>query len=261
MRRVKMIATACVAAATVALGISATAQDLNPLEKTYLTFSGPVEMPGVTLQAGTYVFKLADTPGRNVVQVFSQDEKDVMGQWLFVQHERPDVTGETVVTFRETREGATPAVQYWYYPGEKIGKEFIYPKDQAERIAARTGATVLTEDGRVTAEAQASARPAEPVAEASAAAQPSAAAGSLAGNRQPAPEPSAEVGVVQGGGLPAEPRAEQAVGTSGRADAQAQPEAQTAQSELPRTASPLVLNGLLGLLSLAGAAGIRFFRS
>ena len=251
MRRVKMIATACVTAAVVALGISATAQDLNPLEKTYLTFSGPVEMPGVTLQAGTYVFKLADTPGRNVVQVFSQDEKDVMGQWLFVQHERPDVTGETVVTFRETREGATPAVQYWYYPGEKIGKEFIYPKDQALRIAARTGATVLSEDGGVTApgDVQASAQPApQPVAE-----------------PQPEPTPRAQA-VVQGGGLPEEPRAEtQAVGTSGRADAdasaQAQPETRTAQAELPRTASPLALNGLLGLLSLAGAAGIRFFRS
>ncbi len=49
--------------------------------------------------------------------------------------------------FKETREGATPAVQFWYFPGEKIGKEFIYPKDQAERIAARTGTQVRTEEG------------------------------------------------------------------------------------------------------------------
>ena len=61
------------------------------------------------------------------------------------------MTGDTVVTFRETNAASTPAVQYWYYPGEKIGKEFIYPKDQAQRIAARTGATVKTEDGPVTA--------------------------------------------------------------------------------------------------------------
>ena len=44
------------------------------------------------------------------------------------------------------------------------------------------------------------------------------------------------------------------VGTSGQA------EGQIARNELPRTASPLALSGLLGLLSLAGAAGIRAFR-
>ena len=51
--------------------------------------------------------------------------------------------------FKETREGTTPAVQYWYFPGERIGKEFLYPKDQAQRIAARTGVDVRTEDGVV----------------------------------------------------------------------------------------------------------------
>ena len=110
----------------------------------------------MTLPAGTYMFKLADTPSRNVVQVLSQDEKEILGQWLFVQAERTDVTGETVIIFKETREGTTPAVQYWYYPGEKIGKEFIYPKDQATRSAARTGATVLTEGGPISANSTAS---------------------------------------------------------------------------------------------------------
>ena len=73
----------------------------------------------------------------NVVQVLDEGEKNMIGQWTFVQADRPRVTEENVVMFKETREGSTPAVQYWYFPGEKIGKEFIYPKDQAERIAAR----------------------------------------------------------------------------------------------------------------------------
>ena len=34
-------------------------------------------------------------------------------------------------------------MHYWYYPGETIGKEFVYPKDQAVKIAARTHETVL----------------------------------------------------------------------------------------------------------------------
>lgn len=152
MKRVISIATACVMAVLVTMTISVTAQDFNWREKTFITFSGPVELPGLRLEGGTYVFQLADTPLRNIVQ--AQDEKDILGQWLFIQAERPEVSGETVVTFRETTAGATPAVQFWYYPGEKIGKEFVYPKDQAMRMAARTGATVQSVDGAITADAE-----------------------------------------------------------------------------------------------------------
>ena len=138
MKRVKLIATALALTALAVLTSGVAAQETNTSERTFLTFSGAVEMPGVTLQPGTYVFKLADTPTRNVVQVWDRDEKNMIGHWLFVQAERPRVSDETVVMFKETREGTTPAVQYWYFPGERIGKEFLYPKDQAQRIAART---------------------------------------------------------------------------------------------------------------------------
>jgi hypothetical protein len=279
MKRIMTIATASVAALLVAFTIGVAAQDFNPQEKTFMTFSGPVEMPGVTLQAGTYVFRLADTPSRNVVQVLSQDEKNVLGQWLFVQAERPQVTGDTVVTFKETREGTTPAVQYWYYPGEKIGKEFIYPKDQALKIAQRTGATVKTDDGDVSASATASA---------SVPAESTAVESSASASVDNAPGPGAnDQNVVNGSGVPAEttiaesqnaepaPAAtsgissdSRAVGTSGRdeqaaADANAnypRQESTTARNELPRTASPLPLSGLLGLFSLFGAATVRRFR-
>jgi hypothetical protein len=285
MTRVKIIATAVALVVLAVLAGRAAAQQVNTNERTFLTFSTAVEMPGVTLQPGTYVFKLADTPSRNVVQVWDEGEKNMVGHWTFVQAERPRVTEDTVVMFRETRDGATPAVQYWYFPGEKVGKEFIYPKDQAERIAARTGARVRTEDGVVEAGAVAAARaeaPApEPAAdaalrEAPSAAQPTAAAGSLAGNRQPAaepepapaPEPAAvaeapapapapapdpvaveEERIAADATLPAAESQTRAVGTSGQEPA-----------ELPATASPLALSGLLGLLSLAGAASIRLLR-
>lgn len=233
MKRVMTLATAGVAALLVAFTIGVAAQDFNPQEKTFLTFSAPVELPGMTLQAGTYVFRLADTPGRNVVQVLSRDEKDILGQWLFVQAQRPEVTGETVITFKETREGTTPAVQYWYYPGEKIGKEFIYPKEQALKIAQRTGATVKTEGGD-TSVVNGSGLPPEAPAETTV-----AEAQVTTTEPEPAPAPAATSGTSA--------QSEQPVGTSGRA-------------ELPRTASPLPLSGLLGLFSLMGAAGLRRFR-
>jgi hypothetical protein len=263
MKRVTNIFAACAAAVVLTLGISVGAQDFNSQERTFMTFSGPIEMPGLRLEAGTYVFRLADTAGRNVVQVLSQDEKQMLGQWLFVQAERPEVSGETVVTFKETTPGATPAVQYWYYPGEKIGKEFVYPKDQALRISARTGATVQSTDGEISANSQVTAIDAD----ASATAE--------------TPAASADAGIVQGDGLPAELRQETqvqaqadaaadntAVGTSGvaaeanvNAGAGVQQESTTARADtLPATASPLAFSGLLGLLSLVGAAGVRFFR-
>jgi hypothetical protein len=289
MKRVKLIATVLVLTVLAVLAGRVAAQETNTSERTFLTFSSAVEMPGVTLQPGTYVFKLADTPSRNVVQVWDQDEKNMVGQWLFVQAERPEVTGETVVMFRETREGTTPAVQFWYFPGERIGKEFVYPKDQAERIAARTGADVRIEGGVVEgagvagiqAESSTTASAETTRQNAPASAQPSAAAGSLAGNRGVAgadadvdidADVDADVdvdrsaaGVAAGAAVSTQDNQAAAdvdvdanrgaVGTSGQA------QGQVAQAdELPRTASPLALTGLLGLLSLAGAAGIRFIR-
>jgi hypothetical protein len=274
MKRVTSIAAACMAAMILAVGANVGAQDFNTQERTFLTFSNSVELPGMTLPAGTYTFRLADTQSRNVVQVLSQDEKQIHGQFLFVPAERMEVTGETVITFRETREGTTPAVQYWYYPGEKIGKEFIYPKDQAMAIATRTGATVMTEEGPLSANSTASSTDArgqvtewqreQTTASSSDAAVPGASgvaqtaqAGVAAS--QPEPEPAATVAAAQPEPTPAvDDTAARPVGTSGAQDDRR--ESVEARAELPRTASPLALSGLIGLLSLAGALGLRSFR-
>lgn len=149
MKRVKLIAAAC-AMAMAAVFTNVAAQDFNQSERTFLTFSGAVELPGVTLQPGTYLFRLADSQSnRHIVQVLSQDESQMHATILAVPAERLEVTGENVVTFRETAEGGTPAVQYWYYPGDRIGHEFVYPREQATAIAQRTGQNVLTADGDV----------------------------------------------------------------------------------------------------------------
>jgi hypothetical protein len=283
MKRVTAIATATVLALLVALTLNVAAQQPDTRDRTIMTFSSAVELPGTRLEPGTYVFRLADTASRNVIQVLDESEKEMLGQWLFVSAERPEVTGDTVVTFRETSAASTPAVQYWYYPGEKIGKEFIYPKDQAMRIAQRTGATVQTEEGPVTATGQAevAVAPAEtPSASTSAEASVSADSGIVEGAGVPEQQTTA-VGISGSGRQETE-----VAGTSGRnetevsgtsgsggqvaSDTGVRQESTIAQadttadsgavSELPATASPLALSGLLALLSLAGAAGIRSFR-
>lgn len=260
MKRVKLIATACVMAMLGVLTLNVMAQDFNANERTFLTFSSAVELPGATLQPGTYLFKLADSPSnRHIVQVFSQDEKQVHATILAVPAERLEVSGETVVTFRETGEGATPAVQYWYYPGDRIGHEFVYPKDQAMRIAKRTGQNVLSMEGDVASSGTtvSSTGPDGQVTEWKREDAPRAAEDrSSAVSATPKPDeetvaPSKETRNPETESPPAEPsasasmRARSTVGTSGQA------------SELPRTASPLPLSALIGLLSLGGAMALR----
>jgi hypothetical protein len=109
-----------------------------------LTFSGPVQIPGATLPAGSYVFKLADIPGnRHVVQVFDKDEKKVFTTVLAVPNQRMDPTDKPIVLFSERASGSPQAVKVWYYPGDRIGNEFVYPKSQAMRIARESHTRVL----------------------------------------------------------------------------------------------------------------------
>ena len=98
-------------------------------QKTIFTFSGPVEVPGLVLQAGTYVFKLEDSESdRNVVQVLSKDEKHLYGTFLSVPDERRSPAGKPSITFEENATGAPEAVKEWFFPGENYGHEFVYPK-------------------------------------------------------------------------------------------------------------------------------------
>src|SRR6478735_3922658 len=140
MRLLKAIS--CAAALTVLLAPGARADVWN--KKTILTFSGPVQIPGVTLPAGSYVFKLADIPGnRHVVQVFDKDEKKIYTTILAIPNDRIEPSDKPLVLFSERASGSPQAVKVWYYPGERTGNEFVYPKSQAMRIAKETHTRVL----------------------------------------------------------------------------------------------------------------------
>jgi len=137
-----MKALCCAAVLTMALAPSARADEWN--KKTILTFSGPVQIPGATLPAGSYVFKLADIPGnRHVVQVFSKDEKKIYTTMLAIPNERLEPTDDPVVLFSERASGSPQAIKVWFYPGNRVGNEFVYPKSQAMRIARETHQSVL----------------------------------------------------------------------------------------------------------------------
>src|SRR3954468_24971227 len=140
MRFVK--ALCCAAALTAVMAPGARADEWN--KKTILTFSGPVQIPGATLPAGSYVFKLADIPGnRHVVQVFDKDEKKIFTTLLSVPNQRLEPSDKPVILFSERATGSPQAVKVWYYPGDTIGDEFVYPKTQAIRSAKEPHSKVL----------------------------------------------------------------------------------------------------------------------
>jgi hypothetical protein len=265
MRFVRAIC--CTAALTAFLAPGVRADEFN--KKTILTFSGPVQIPGATLAPGTYVFKLADlASNRHVVQVFDKDEKKIYATILAIPDQKLEPSDEPVVLFAERPAGTPQAVKAWFYPGETIGNEFVYPKDQAMKIAKashtsvlsmeETPATTTDEQRRKSMKSASVTR----IDESGAAAQQTTTAApatststststtTTAGATTTAP--SADARLKNSSGNVPVTAAEQPVGTSGQADRPAR---------LPRTASNMALFELFSALTIAGGFGIRRLRA
>lgn len=190
-------------------------------QKIIFTFSGPVEVPGKVLDAGTYVFKVMDVVGdRDVVQVSNKRGDKVYGTFLTIpdyslkRHLRP--TGKTVITFHERAAGAPEAVKAWFYPGDSYGHEFVYPKAKAVELAKVNNTPVPSVPDEVAADTTA-------IKQAPLKAEKST---------------GEEVEVTEVFETP--------------------PPAATLPKKLPKTASELQLIGLFGLLSLGTAVSLRF---
>jgi hypothetical protein len=135
-------ALCCAVAITACFAAGVRADEYN--KQTFLTFSGPVQLPGVTLAAGTYMFKLADPEfERRAIQVWDKDGTKLYTTLLTIPDQRMKVTDQPVVMFNERPSGEAQAIRSWFYPDESYGFEFIYPKRQAEKIARENHSSVL----------------------------------------------------------------------------------------------------------------------
>lgn len=114
-------------------------------KKTTVTFNVPVELPGVVLIPGTYVFKLLDSPSdRHIVRVFNADETSIITTILAIPNRRLTPTSDTVIRFEERRIGTPEAIRAWFYPGDDFGQEFVYPKARGMELAESAQVPVLT---------------------------------------------------------------------------------------------------------------------
>src|SRR3954471_2836038 len=140
-----VVATTVAAATLVAVPAAARAQDQPYDKRTFYTFSGPVELPGVALQPGQYIFRLADPSGsRKMIQVVSVDGKKVYGTFFSVPIEMAEAPSKPEVRLMEAAPGAPAPIRAVWYVNERIGSEFIYPREQAMKIAKLTKQPVLT---------------------------------------------------------------------------------------------------------------------
>jgi len=193
--------------------------------KIEFTFDQPVSIPAVhqpgwgVLPPGTYVFKIINSlSDRHIVQISNKDETEIYATILAIPNLRLKVTDKVVLTFRETPAGQPFALRAMFYPGRAWGEEFVYPKAQAVELAKVTNLPVLS----------------MPVAKEIA-----------------KPEASEVVAELETTPLTAVEPSGQEVQTAEVVTPPAPAEFNTATAELPQTASPLPLIGLLGLLALA----------
>ena len=124
----KIVHTLCGAVLLGVLATPTTGAFENASRTTYFTFSRTVEMPGVALAAGTYIFEVVNPNGGfDVVRVISRDRKKTYLMRLTRAVERPSRGNlDASITLGETAAGAPPRVNAWYPQSETRGREFIY---------------------------------------------------------------------------------------------------------------------------------------
>ena len=289
MRALKVL---CGAAALVAfLAPGAHADEWNKL--TYLTFSGPVQIPGATLPAGTYAFEIAnpDTT-RHVIRVTEKDSGKHIGLFMTIPNDRIDPPKDNLVMFAERPAGAPQAIQVWYYPGDRIGEEFVYPKNQAvaiakanhkpvlatdtasnatdseeSRMSAMRGAAVgrVDESGNMTKDdkkAESTTAQSQAPAASTTPASPSTTTAGSGAQTSPvtASSKARTAGTTARTTTAPKSRTNARTNTANDQDNTVGTSGAARRRSLPRTASNLVAIELLSVLSLAGAFGIRRLR-
>src|SRR6188508_2880428 len=148
MNSIRKVALACMTAAMVTMSVNAGAQ-APANQDTFFTFSQAVELPKTTLPAGTYFFQLMDSDSnRHIVKVMSQDRKQLHATLMAIPYYSNRPPDDPQVRFLETPAAngvaASNAIKIWFYPGNSIGHEFIWPRDKAMQLAKATGQPVLT---------------------------------------------------------------------------------------------------------------------
>jgi len=223
---------------------------------TRFTVNQPFQVPGMVLQPNTpYVMRLYDSPSeRKVIQIYNEDQTHMLTMFIAINSERLEATDKTVFTFMETEPGYPVPMKEWFYPGRLIGREFIYPKEQAAQIALHGRYTGVTETASITKSESTAVLEEKPsVAENLPTEETEAEANQQIEQAEQNVEPVEQV---------AQNDEPEQIAQNNEPEIQ-QPEAAPATNtrELPRTASELPLIGLIGILCMGAGLGLKVVSS
>ena len=127
-RTLAAVAGACAVASMVAT-TPAYAQTYD--DRAIFAFPAPVSIPGVTLPAGEYIFRLADADsGRKMVQVLDRDGNNY-GIFFTQRVQRAQPVWTPEVSLGEAPVGEVPSVSAWWQPGDTSGRSFLYRPGEA----------------------------------------------------------------------------------------------------------------------------------
>jgi hypothetical protein len=108
-------------------------------KETRLEINEPLEIPGMVLIPGTYIFKLADSASdRTIVQVFSEDgngRQKLVTTIFAVSAYTLNTPEKPMINLEERPAGNPQAIHTWFYPGDNNGWEFVYPKSNRPEVA------------------------------------------------------------------------------------------------------------------------------
>ena len=113
-------------------------------KKSTLNADRQVEFPGIILEPGTYIIRLRDSgERRSSVEILNQDETQVLAKVLAVPDHRMRPEDNSEFTFHQIKHGGPQPVQTWFYSGDLVGLEFVYPKARAREIARESDSHVI----------------------------------------------------------------------------------------------------------------------
>jgi hypothetical protein len=116
-------------------------------QATKVRFNQAVQIPGHVLPAGTYWFVLPeDITQHNQVRIFGSDRTTLYATIFTIGTDRREPTDNTAFTFAERGSAQPRALVTWFYPGEKTGHEFLYPKQFQTELAKDKQDTIVVGD-------------------------------------------------------------------------------------------------------------------
>jgi hypothetical protein len=111
---------------------------------TNIAIDQSIDVQGTVLPPGSYVMKCLSSPAdRHTVQIFNADENHLIATIVAIPAYRLAPTGNSEFTFYEVAQGRPPALRTWFYPGDNLGFEFRFSREDvaAQSALPHTNAT------------------------------------------------------------------------------------------------------------------------